>query len=40
MFDFTIDPMFDFEHPYAKYGLPTLGEWHQGPSVINNKGFL
>jgi hypothetical protein len=29
--------MFDFEHPFARNGLPTLGEWNQGPSVVDNK---
>jgi hypothetical protein len=29
--------MFDFEHPFARNGLLTLGEWHQGPSFVNNK---
>ncbi len=37
MFDFTIDLMFDFEHPFARNGLPTLGKWHQGPCVVDNK---
>jgi len=36
-FDFTISPMFDFEHPFARNGLPTLGKWHQGSSVVDNK---
>ncbi len=36
-FDFTMVPMFDFEHPFARNGLFTLGEWHRGPSVIDNK---
>ncbi len=39
-FKFTINPMFDFEHPFAKNGLPTLGEWHQGPSVVDNKKII
>jgi len=29
--------MFDFEHPFARNGLPTLGEWYQGPNVVDNK---
>jgi hypothetical protein len=29
--------MFDFEHPFARNGLPTLGEWHQRLSVVDNK---
>jgi hypothetical protein len=40
MFDFTINPTFDFEHPFARNGLPTLGEWHQGQSVVDNKRII
>jgi len=25
--------MFDFEHPFARNGFSTLGEWQQGPCV-------
>jgi hypothetical protein len=32
--------MFDFEHPFARNGLPTLGEWYQGPSVVDNKRIV
>jgi hypothetical protein len=39
-FNFIINPMFDFEHPFAKNRLPTLGEWHQGPSVVDNKKVI
>jgi len=35
-----MDPMFDFEHPFARNGLPTLGEWQQGPNVVDNKRVL
>ncbi len=36
-FDFTINPMFDFEHLFARNGLSTFEEWHQGSNIINNK---
>jgi len=39
-FNFIINPMFDFEHPFARNKLPTLGEWHQGPSVVDNKKVI
>jgi hypothetical protein len=32
--------MFDFEDPFARNGLPTFGEWHQGPSVVDNKRIV
>jgi hypothetical protein len=40
MFNFTMNPVFDFEHPFARNGLPTFGEWHQGPSVVDNKRII
>ncbi len=39
-FDLTIDPMFNFERPFARNGLLTLGEWHQGQSVVDNKKVI
>jgi len=36
-FDFTINPMLDFEHPFARNGLPTFGKWYQQPNVVDNK---
>jgi hypothetical protein len=32
--------MFDFEHPFARNELPTLGEWHQIPNVVDNKRIV
>ncbi len=39
-FDFTINTMLDFEDPFAKNELPTLGKWHQCLSVVDKKRFI
>jgi hypothetical protein len=38
--NFSINTMIDFEHPFARNWLLTLGEWQQGSSVVDNNRIV